>query len=112
MDHGGIVFFRTGAHDPVVEFYTERVGATVWREQPDCTILEYDGFHFGFCDRADPETDGVLTFVVPDRGSVDAAHERLVDVAREAPHLNETYGIYQFFADDPEGRAVEFQCFE
>ncbi|MFC7227009.1 VOC family protein [Salinirubellus salinus] len=112
MDEGGIVFFRTGALDAVVDFYTKRVGATVWREQPDCTILEYDGFHFGFCDRADPETDGILTFVVPDRGGVDAAHERLAAAARETPHLNETYGIYQFFADDPEGRVVEFQCFE
>jgi hypothetical protein len=96
MNEGGIVFFRTGAHDAVVEFYTDRVGATVWREQPDCTILEYRGFRFGFCARADPETDGILTFVVPDRARVEAAHDRLGAAAREEPHYNETYGIYQF----------------
>jgi hypothetical protein len=112
MDRGGIVFFRTGAHDAVVEFYVDRVGATVWLEQPDCTILDYRGFRFGFCAREDPETDGILTFVVPDRAAVDAAHGRLADAAREEPHYNDTYGIYQFFADDPEGRAVEFQAFE
>jgi len=112
MDEGGIVFFRSGALEAVVEFYTERLGATVWREQPDCTILEYEGFHFGFCARADPETAGILTFVVPDRAGVEAAHERLGDAVREAPHENETYDIYQFFADDPEGRTVEVQCFE
>lgn len=112
MDEGGIVFFRTGAHDAVIEFYTARVGATVWREQPDCTILDYEGFRFGFCARENPETDGILTFVVPDREGVDAAHERLGDAVREPPHSNERYAIYQFFASDPEGRTVEFQCFE
>jgi catechol 2,3-dioxygenase-like lactoylglutathione lyase family enzyme len=112
MENGGIVFFRTGRLATVVEFYRTRLGATVWREQPDCTILEYEGFHVGFCDRADPETAGILTFVVPDRDAVDAAHERLGDAATETPHLNETYGIYQFFSRDPEGRRVEVQCFE
>lgn len=27
------------------------------------------------------------------------------------PALDETYDSYQFFADDPDGRAVEFQTF-
>jgi len=112
MNEGGIVFFRTADRDEVVEFYTDRVGASVWREQPDCTILAYEGFHFGFCERPDPETDGILTFVVPDRTGVDAAHERLGEATVEDPHHNETYGIYQFFAEDPEGRTVEFQVFE
>jgi catechol 2,3-dioxygenase-like lactoylglutathione lyase family enzyme len=112
MDNGGIVFFRTDSLEPLVAFYTERLGASVWREQPDCTILEYEEFHFGFCERPPAETEGVLTFVVPDREGVDAVHGRLADVAREDPHENERYGIYQFFAEDPDGRNVEVQCFE
>jgi hypothetical protein len=112
MDEGGIVFFRTEAHDDVVEFYTERLDATAWLEQPDCTVLDYHGFRFGFCAREGAETEGTLTFVVPSRGAVDAAFERLEDRARDRPHSNETYAIYQFFAEDPEGRTVEVQSFD
>jgi hypothetical protein len=112
MDEGGIVFFRTEAHDDVVEFYRERMGAAVWLEQPDCTVLDYRGLRFGFCAREEAETEGTLTFVVPSREAVDATFERLEDCARDRPHVNETYAIYQFFAEDPEGRTVEVQCFE
>ncbi|MEF8790864.1 MAG: VOC family protein [Haloarculaceae archaeon] len=112
MDEGGIVFYRTEAHDAVVEFYTDRLGATVWLEQPGCTILDYRGFRVGFCDRTGAETEGTLTFVVPDRAAVDAAFERLEDRARDEPHYNDRYDIYQFFAEDPEGRTVEVQSFE
>jgi hypothetical protein len=112
MDEGGIVFSRTEAHDDVVGFYTERLDATVWLEQPDCTILDYRGFRFGFCAREGAETGGTLTFVVPSREAVDAAFERLEDRAHDRPHYNETYAIYQFFAEDPEGRTVEVQSFE
>lgn len=111
-DEGGIVFFRTEAHDEVIEFYTGRIGATVWRSQPDCTILDYRGFLFGFCAREGAETEGTLTFVVPSREAVDAAFERLEGRSRDRPHYNATYAIYQFFAADPEGRTVEVQAFE
>ena len=107
----GIVFFGTQRHDEVVEFYTQRVGAEVWLEQADCTILHFGGFRFGFCDRADTDDCGILTFVYDSKSDVDEMYEVLSDVAREAPHENETYGIYQFFADDPDGRAAEFQVF-
>ena len=107
----GIVFFGSAAHDDVVAFYVERLGADVWLEQPDCTVLQYDNMLFGFCDRADADTEGTVTFVVEDRDAVEALHAELADVAREQPHENERYEIYQFFADDPEGRTVEVQAF-
>jgi hypothetical protein len=111
-NEGGLVFFRTEAHDEVVAFYTDRLGATVWLEQPDCTILDYQGFRFGFCSRDGADTAGTLTFLVPSREAVDATYERLADRALDNPHYNETYDIYQFFAEDPEGRTVEVQVFE
>ncbi|APW99243.1 glyoxalase [Halobiforma lacisalsi AJ5] len=107
----GIVFFRTERHDEVVEFYRE-LGATVWREQPDCTILQAGSFRFGFCDRESADTEGIVTFVFDDRTGVDDAYDDLADTADEEPRYNETYDIYQFFASDPEGRTVEFQTFE
>jgi hypothetical protein len=107
----GIVFFSTEQRDTVVEFYTETVGADVWLEQPDCTILEYDGFRFGFCQREQTEDCGVITFVFDDRAGVDKMHDTVGEAAIEEPHENEPYEIYQFFAEDPDGRTAEFQTF-
>jgi predicted lactoylglutathione lyase len=108
----GIVFFATENHDAVVDFYTSVVEAEVWLEQPDCTILQHDGFRFGFCARDRTDDCGILTFVYDSREAVDAMHDRVGDAAREEPQFNEKYDIYQFFADDPDGRSVEFQVFE
>ena len=110
-DVTGIVFHGTERRDAVVEFYRERLNATVRLEQPDCTILEFDGFLFGFCERPDADNCGILTFVYPDRAGVDAAADRLGDAVVERPRENETYDIYQCFAEDPEGRTVECQVF-
>lgn len=110
-DVTGIVFHATERRDAVVEFYRERLNATVRLEQPDCTILEFDGFLFGFCERAEADDCGILTFVYADRDGVDAARDRLGDAVVEEPRENETYDIYQCFAEDPEGRTVECQAF-
>ena len=107
----GIAFFGTRALEEVVDFYVDRLGCSVWLEQPDCTVLKYDNQLLGFCDREEAETGGTLTFVVEDREAVDALHEALADVARGEPVENERYEIYQFFGDDPEGRTVEVQAF-
>lgn len=107
----GIVFFRTEAHDEVVAFY-EDLGADVWLEQPDCTILQAGDFRFGFCDRDSADTEGIVTFVFDDRTGVDETYDRLAEQPQGEPEFNETYDIYQFFASDPEGRTVEFQTFE
>ena len=107
----GIVFFHTEAHDEVVDFYRERLDAAVWLEQPGCTILAHDEFRLGFCDRDRTDDCGVVTFYYDDRATVDRTYERLADVARGPPEENERYDIYQFFADDPDGRTVEVQTF-
>jgi catechol 2,3-dioxygenase-like lactoylglutathione lyase family enzyme len=108
----GITFFRTGDRDRVVDFYTDRLDCAVWREQPDCTILTAGDYALGFCVREPPETEGCLTFLRDDRAGVDALYDALEDVADDEPRFNETYDIYQFFAEDPEGRTVEVQTFE
>ncbi|WP_224447079.1 VOC family protein [Haloprofundus salilacus] len=107
----GIVFFATERHDEVVEFYVETVGAAVWLEQTDCTVLKHGNMLFGFCDRERTDDCGILTFVYDSRADVDEMHVVVDDAAREEPHENEAYEIYQFFADDPDGRSVEFQTF-
>lgn len=113
----GLVFFRTANRERAVVWYREVVDCAVWLEQPGCTILERGEFRFGFCDaggddaNSGTETESVLTFVYPDRAGVDRLYDRVGDAAREGPHVNERYDIYQFFAGDPDGRTVEFQTF-
>lgn len=107
----GIVFFATEQHDEVVEFYTDLVGADLRLEQPDCTILGFGSFQFAFCARDRTDDCGILTFVYDSIESVDRVYERLEGVAIEEPHHNEKYDIYQFFAEDPDGRTAEFQVF-
>ena len=108
----GIVFFRTTHRSEVVEFYTDRLGFDRWHEQDGgCTVLQYDNLLVGFCDAAETETDGIVTVVVEDESAVDDRHRELSDVARSPPEINETFDIYQFFADDPDGRTVEIQAF-
>ena len=107
----GIVFFGSREYEAITTFYVDEVGADVWLEQPGCTILAYDNLLFGFCDRETADTQGVLTFVTEDRAGVDDFYDRFAERARDEPVVNEEYDIYQFFADDPEGRTMEFQTF-
>jgi len=108
----GIVFFRTDQRARVVAFYADRLGAEEWLEQDaGCTILRVDNLLLGFCDAEVPGTDGIVTVVVEDRAAVDDCYEDLRDVARGPPAVNDDFDIYQFFADDPDGRTVEVQTF-
>lgn len=108
---GGIVFFASNNTDALKSFYINTVGADVWLEQTDCTVFRHGNFLFGFCQRPHVECSGTLTFFYLSREEVDVMYEKLKDVAVTGPVLNERYNIYNFFAHDPEGRSIEFQCF-
>lgn len=108
----GIVFFRTERRAEVISFYTERLGFDHWLEQEGgCTILQFGNLLVGFCDAAETDTEGIITVVVEDEAAVDDLHRELSDVARGPPEANEEFDIYQFFADDPDGRTLEVQTF-
>jgi predicted lactoylglutathione lyase len=107
----GIVFYRTEQLDAVVDFYETAVGMDSWVEQPDCMILERDGFKLGFCAREETDDGSIVTFVSETREGVDEMYNRLQDQAHDEPAENETYEIYHFFATDPDGRTVECQTF-
>ena len=107
----GIVFFRTTMLQEIVEFYVSDIGMHVWLEQDDCIILSHENLLLGFCHRETPEVDGMITFFYPAKEDVDAMYGMLSQIATSPPALNEKYQIYQFLAQDPEGRALEFQTF-
>lgn len=107
----GVVFFTTEQLEALSQFYVERVGAELWMDQGDCRIFRHGQFLFGFCERERAERCGVLTFVYPDKESVDRMYDEFRDEAQAAPRDNPNYPIYNFFASDPDDRLIEFQVF-
>ena len=107
----GVDFFNTPQPDEHTELYTQRVGAELWMDQTDCRIFRHGQFLFGFCQREQAETCGILTFVYPDRDGVDRMYGLFREEALDPPRENPRYPIYNFFARDPEGRLIEFQFF-
>ncbi|MCK4766702.1 MAG: VOC family protein [Candidatus Aminicenantes bacterium] len=107
----GIVFFKTQKLKELQSFYVEQVGCTLWLDQGGCIILRHGSFLFGFCQREDSETCGMLTFFYKKKEEVDRMYKKFKAIADAAPKENKKYDIYHFFARDPEGRAIEFQYF-
>lgn len=108
----GIVFYRTEQREAVVDFYTERLGFETWLEQEaGCRILRRENLLLGFCDGEETESDGIVTVVLETETAVNAMYEDLEAIADHPPDVNEEFDIYQFFAEDPDGRAVEVQTF-
>jgi nitroreductase len=108
----GILFFKTTSLDTIVPFYTGRIGMKVWLRQPDVVILKHGNLLLGMHEQPEADLEGLITFFYGSSAEVDAMHGSLREVATTEPKRNEKYGIYHFFARDPEGRALEFQSFE
>lgn len=107
----GIVFMKTCIQDQLREFYTNKVGCELWLDQGGCCLFRHGNFITGFCAADRAETSGMLTFFYETAADVDAMYEIMKDCADGPPRENSRYRIYQFFAKDPEGRALEFQYF-
>ena len=109
----GIIFLRTAEFEHIVEFYTDRLGMEVWLEQPSITILRHENLLVGFQDQPEvrPDNDGLITFFYPDREQVDRMYALLTDRSITEPKENPRYRIYNFYAEDPEKRRLEFQYF-
>ena len=107
----GIVFFRTKQLDLVKRYYTDELGCELWLDQKDCAIMQHGNMLVGFCEKSGG-SDGLITFFFEERSKVDEMYAKLKKAAEGKPAANKKYGIYQFFARDPEGRRLEFQCFD
>lgn len=108
----GIIFVKTAALETVIAFYTDRIGMKIWLRQPDVVILKHGNLLLGLHLQHVAEAVGLITFLYGSRAEVDAMYEKLRDIATGPPKRNDPYDIYHFFAHDPEGRAIEIQCFE
>lgn len=113
-----IAFFPVRDLSATRDFYGRDLGLPLVRDQGACLIFGAPaGGHLGFCQRENgappPEDDQVILTVVT--VEVDAVYQRLrrLGVETEAPPArDETFGIYRFFARDPDGYRVEVQSFD
>jgi len=110
--NGGIVFFSTTELDTLTRFYSDRVGCSLWLDQGACKIFRHGNMLLGFCRGDEADKQGVITFFYPTRQQVDSMYERFSSIAREKPKMNDRFNIYHFYAEDPEGRLIEFQYFD
>jgi len=108
----GIMFFGTQKLMELKDFYMIKVGCEVWLDQGDCIIFKNGNFLFGFCERNEVNKEGIITFFYEKKEEVDRLYEKFESTAVSPPAMNEKYRIYHFFAQDPEGRKLEFQYFD
>ena len=107
----GIVFIRTTNLLRIREFYTGHVGMTAWLEQTGITILAHENMLIGFQEAETIDRDCLLTFWFRTRSEVDTMYTRFRASAVAEPAPNSQFGIYNFFATDPDERRIEFQAF-
>ena len=107
----GIIFAKTQNLGKIVDFYINKLGALPWLSQPDIEIIRHDNLLIGFQQSELKETQGLFTFFYKEKADVDQLYEKLKSIATTIPKINVKYQIYNFFAKDPEGRSIEFQCF-
>lgn len=110
-----ITFLYTHNLAATAEFYEEKLGLRLVRNQGHCRIYHVCGAaYLGFCDRIDrPDSPVGVVFTLV-TAEVDEWCARLkaqgVEFVKE-PAENPTYRIYNAFVRDPNGYLIEIQRF-
>ena len=109
-----IGFYPCRDLERTTKFY-QVLGLKVARDQSSCVIFKVAaGGFLGFCQHTQPlpnHSGLILTLVLDD---VDGVYQNLTKLGIETeapPNLNERFGIYHFFARDPDGYRLELQRF-
>lgn len=106
-----IIFFKTANLPLIREFYQSKLSFSKFKDQESCVIFNLGNMMLGFCEAKAAEIDGTITIVYHTISQVDDAYNKHIDIALGSPEINDYYKIYHFWARDPEGRSLEFQCF-
>jgi catechol 2,3-dioxygenase-like lactoylglutathione lyase family enzyme len=123
-----LTFFRVRDLDATRDFYERDLGLTLERDQGSCLIFAAGSGYVGFCTlgddaqraapsdpeggRADAASAPLLTFVTDDVDGLYARMRRLGIETESPPRHDDRFGIYHFFARDPDGHRLEVQRFD
>lgn len=111
-DAGGIIFYRTKKLEEISHYYQNVIGMELWLDQGACRIFRHNNLLLGFCRCSEAcDNGGFVTLFFETKEMVDALYGAFRGVAMAPPKENNTYRIYHFFMEDPEGRKVEIQHF-
>ena len=113
---GIITWVYTRNLDESSRFYSDVLGFQCIRDEGIARIFRVTGqAMIGVCtefeDRVVEPRGSMITIVCDD---VDSWHQRLLEAGAcitADPHVLERFGIYTFFAEDPDGYVIEFQQF-
>ncbi|MEE2785883.1 MAG: VOC family protein [Myxococcota bacterium] len=111
--HQQVIFIDVSNLETSTTFYRQVLGLPLVLDQGTCRIFRVTETSFiGVCTGRPPSPEGVIiTLVHPD---LDAWHTHLIAHGvpiKKAPAFNEKYNIEHLFAMDPDGYAIEIQCF-
>lgn len=112
---GLIAFYPCSDLAATADFYTRDLRLTLVRDQGNCVIFKVArDAYVGFCtsDGSLPKHPGLIITLLIDE--IDEVYKRLRSLHIETegkPKQSDRYGIYHFFARDPDGYRVEVQRF-
>lgn len=115
-----ITFLRSADLNKTHAFYHGFLGLPLALDQGRCRIYETPYGNIGFCSHYESQgSAGLVCFVMDNREDVDGIYHALCEKkevlfveVENAPVHKAEFGIYQFYALDPSGNRIEFQCFE
>ncbi len=105
------MFFNTTNLNRIVTFYTDEIGMSIWLDLSDTVILRHRNLLLGFSEARSAETDCKIVFYYSTKEEVNEIYRRLRKRAHTEPTMFKGYSVYHFFANDPDGRLLEFQYF-
>ncbi|RMG42297.1 MAG: VOC family protein [Methanobacteriota archaeon] len=110
---GGILFLKTTNLPEVTKFYIKVLGFEHWLTQPEINIIKHENLLLGFHQATETSKCGLITVFLNEKEEVDELYSKLHDLGlvKTEPKENKKYRIYNFFAEDIEGRDLEFQIF-
>ena len=112
---GFIAFYPCHDLAATTDFYTRDLQLELVRDQKACVIFKVAReAYLGFCQHEGeiPDHKGVIITLLTEE--VDEVYRRLLRLNIETegkPKQNDQFGIYHFFASDPDGYRLEIQRF-
>lgn len=113
---GNISFFGTNNLEETDKFYKKFFDLKIYKDQGKCKIYKIPGAGMiAFCEHMEvltKDNSPIITFLTE---KVDETYEKFENMDGieliSKPVKKEDFGIYQFFAKDPNGYTLEIQKF-
>ena len=110
-----ITFLSVSDLKRTVQFYTEVIGLTLWKDMDNCFIFDCGKGYWGFCPYEDGRplaTGTCMSLNCTDCAEVDEQYQRLTALGittQGKPARHPKFPVYSFFFSDPDGYLLEFQ---